>query len=177
MGKDLLTLLEEDVARCEEAIKNGNSIILWDLYNSLYPKYLKVVEGLNYGTQNHITKALQNVIFIKEKLELYMATLIREKEIESSRQSLVSINNTNNNSNSMNFNVTFTYARSKIENMTSLAEKEIKEVLEKVDELEKIVESQERRSSKWEKASDIIKWIADKGVDVGIALLPLLLQI
>ena len=28
-----------------------------------------------------------------------------------------------------------------------------------------------------ENAKEIIKWIADKGVDVGIALLPLLLQI
>ena len=28
-----------------------------------------------------------------------------------------------------------------------------------------------------ENAKEIVKWIADKGVDVGIALLPLLLQI
>ena len=46
-----------------------------------------------------------------------------------------------------------------------------------IDELEEIVKSSERRSKKWENAKKIIKWIADKGVDVGIALLPLLLQI
>ena len=46
-----------------------------------------------------------------------------------------------------------------------------------MDELEKIVKSPESRSKKWENAKGIVKWIADKGVDVGIALLPLLLQI
>ena len=46
-----------------------------------------------------------------------------------------------------------------------------------MDELEKIVKSSESRSKKWENAKEIIKWIADKSVDVGIALLPLLLRI
>lgn len=32
-------------------------------------------------------------------------------------------------------------------------------------------------NKKWENAKGIVKWIADKGVDVGIALLPLLMQI
>jgi len=47
----------------------------------------------------------------------------------------------------------------------------------KINELEKIVKSPDRKSKKWENAKGIVKWIADKGVDVGIALLPLLLQI
>ena len=46
-----------------------------------------------------------------------------------------------------------------------------------INELEKIVKSSDRKSKKWENAKGIVKWIADKGVDVGIALLPLLLQI
>lgn len=41
----------------------------------------------------------------------------------------------------------------------------------------KIVKSPESRSKKWENAKEIIKWIADKGAGVGIALLPLLLRI
>ena len=61
--------------------------------------------------------------------------------------------------------------------MSALPDTEIEEILNKIDELEKIVKSSERKSKKWENAKSIIKWIADKGVDVGIALLPLLLQI
>ena len=64
-----------------------------------------------------------------------------------------------------------------IENMSALPDAEIEEILYKINELEKIVKSSDRKSKKWENAKGIVKWIADKGVDVGIALLPLLLQI
>ena len=47
----------------------------------------------------------------------------------------------------------------------------------KISELERIINSSDRKTKKWENAKGIIKWIADKGVDVGIALLPLLLQL
>ena len=61
--------------------------------------------------------------------------------------------------------------------MTSLTESELRDILQKVDELEMIVQSQDRKTKKWEDAKEIIKWVAEKGVDVGIALLPLLLKI
>ena len=53
----------------------------------------------------------------------------------------------------------------------------LEEIHKRINELEKIVNSKESNSTKWSKAKDIIKWVADKGVDVGIALLPLLLKI
>lgn len=61
--------------------------------------------------------------------------------------------------------------------MSALPDSEIEEILNKMNELEKIIKSSDRKSKKWENAKGVIKWIADKGVDVGIALLPLLLQI
>lgn len=61
--------------------------------------------------------------------------------------------------------------------MSSLREDEIEEITSKIDEIERIVNSKDRKTKKWEKAKEIIKWIAEKGVDVGITLLPLLLQI
>ena len=61
--------------------------------------------------------------------------------------------------------------------MSSLREDEIEEITSKIDEIERIVNSKDRKTKKWEEAKEIIKWIAEKGVDVGITLLPLLLQI
>ena len=61
--------------------------------------------------------------------------------------------------------------------MSSLSENEIEEIQSKINALEEIVNSKESKSKKWSKAKDIIKWVADKGVDVGIALLPLILKI
>lgn len=84
---------------------------------------------------------------------------------------------TNTNENKIDINISFNDVRRKIENMSALPDAEIEEILHKIDELEKIVKSSDRKSKKWENAKGVIKWIADKGVDVGIALLPLLLQI
>ena len=61
--------------------------------------------------------------------------------------------------------------------MTSLKDSDIDEILEKINELERIVKSTDRKSKKWANAGEIIKWIADKGIDVGLTLLPLLMQI
>ena len=71
----------------------------------------------------------------------------------------------------------FSEVKNKVENMTSLPDSEIEEILSKITELEDIVNSSERKSKKWSKATDIIKWVADKGIDVGLTLLPLILKL
>ena len=87
--------------------------------------------------------------------------------------------NSNNNSNENNnsFITSFAEVRQKMETMTSLPDSELEEILHKISELEQIVNSTDRKSKKWENAKGIINWIADKGVDVGLSLLPLLQQI
>lgn len=47
----------------------------------------------------------------------------------------------------------------------------------KIDELEKIINMNEKKTIKWSCAKELLKWVADKGVDVGISLLPLFLKI
>lgn len=87
----------------------------------------------------------------------------------------VSVNNVNQNT--LLNNISFEDARNNIENMTALREEEINDIFEKIDEIEKLVLSTERKTKKWEKAKPIIKWIADKGVDAGMLMLQLLLKI
>lgn len=87
------------------------------------------------------------------------------------------VNITNNNENKNTMNVTFDSVRKTIDSMTSLPEEDIEEIQKRIGEIEEIVNSKETKSKKWSKAKEIIKWIADKGVDVGIALLPLILKI
>ena len=96
-------------------------------------------------------------------------------KVKQAPSTVVNINNKNENHNTMT--VSFDTARETVNNMTSLPDEDIQEVLKKIDELESIVKSPDGKSKKWSKAKSIIKWIADKGVDVGIAILPLLLQI
>lgn len=96
---------------------------------------------------------------------------------EAIPQSAPMVQITNTNENKVDINISFSDVRKEIENMSALPDVEIEEILNKINELEKIVKSSDRKSKKWENAKGIVKWIADKGVDVGIALLPLLLQI
>lgn len=174
-------MLHKDIAKCEEAMGRNDNDELYRLYELLYPKYLNQISGLNHGISGEREDAFSDIEFIKEMMEMQMAIIEQQEKYDSLKQSnvLINANNTNNNTNtnSMSVKVSFDEAKKEVENMSSLTDLEIEEVLKKIEELEQIVLSKDRRSKKWENAKGIIKWIADKGVDVGISLLPLLMQI
>lgn len=67
--------------------------------------------------------------------------------------------------------------REKIEDMTSLTNEETEEVLAKISEIEEVVKSNDKKKTKWEKIKPVLVWLADKSLDIGTALLPLLLKI
>ena len=107
---------------------------------------------------------------MKAKLETfqYQMNAIRLPEPASTQ-----VNVTTN----LNVNVTFEQVRSQIEDMSSLTNEETAEILQKVSEIEDVVKSNDTKKNKWEKAKPVLKWLADKSCDVGIALLPLMLKI
>ena len=55
---------------------------------------------------------------------------------------------------------------------SEFTDKEIDEILEKINEIENICKSNNRKTKKWEKVKKIIIWLMDKGVDVTIQLIP-----
>lgn len=152
-----------------------------------------------YNSYNDSDDLMSDVRKLKTKLEYNKAVLIDEngkdkqrakseqeqRELEKLRLQVelkktgITITNTNNNTNENNnyVSVTFESVRDKVNNMTSLPDEDIEEIQKRIGEIEEIVNSKETKSKKWSKAKEIIKWIADKGVDVGIALLPLILKI
>ncbi len=76
----------------------------------------------------------------------------------------------------VNVTVTFEQVRSQIEDMTALSREQTDEILEKIDELEKISKENTSRKTKWEKVKPIIAFALDKGADVAIAILSLVMQ-
>jgi len=76
-----------------------------------------------------------------------------------------------------NVNISFEDVKKQIEDMSGLSDSETKDTLDKIDEIKTIVESKELKKTKWQKVKPILLWLADKSVDVGITLLPLLLKI
>ena len=61
--------------------------------------------------------------------------------------------------------------------MPALSTAETEEILQKIDELQTIIHSGDSKKSKWAKIKPFLTWLADKSVDVGITLLPLILKI
>ena len=78
---------------------------------------------------------------------------------------------------SQNVIISFEEAKKKIENMTALSADETKETIEKIDELKSIIDSKDNKKSKWQKIKPVLVWLANKSVDVGMTLLPLLLKV
>ena len=83
------------------------------------------------------------------------------------------IHNENNISNTL---LSFQDAKQEIENMSALTDDEIEEILQKINQLEGVVNSSDRKSKKWENAKGIIKWVADKSFDIAKVIIPLVLK-
>ena len=78
--------------------------------------------------------------------------------------------------NTLNISLSFEETKQKIEDMTALNREQTDEILAKIDELQKISKENISRKSKWEKVKPIISFAVDKGADVAIAILSLVLQ-
>lgn len=159
-----------------------------DLYMSVTAKYHSYVPQLGEGLYQYFAEQGFYDEVTGESLEYNLRKIYNKlvtfrslnypglgAAITNTPNTVVTITNTNQNQNTMT--VSFDAVRDKVNNMTSLPDEDIEEIQNRIDEIEEIVNSKETKSKKWSKAKEIIKWIADKGVDVGIALLPLLLKI
>ena len=60
--------------------------------------------------------------------------------------------------------------------MPGLTEKETSELRDKINELERINSEKISRKKKWEKIKPIASFVLDKGVDVAVPILSLILQ-
>lgn len=189
---DFKVMYEADLELLKNAIsdsenKETSESEKLQLYKMITAKYHSYVPKLSDGLYSYIQAyALYDDVYEEDLFhnlnQIYNKMLsfkalgypsLKEKVPQNSP--MVQITNTNENI--IDISVSFSDVRKEIENMSALTDTEIDEILSKINDLEKIVESSDRKSKKWDKAKDIVKWIADKGVDVGIALLPLLLQI
>ena len=148
--------------------KYGAYVPEWD--KGLYGYVLKF--GFNYELIGK-SSLLHNLQLMKAKLEGYAIGFERPKLRNYAPPNSVNVSNTNE----INVSVSFETVKEQIENMTSLTDKETEEILEKIKELEQIINSKEKKKNKWERTKSVLVWLADKSCDVGMALLPLLLKI
>lgn len=180
MKDEFKKIIDQDIAIGKQIIEKHDVSAGKEIHRRLKSKYNAIISGFDGGLHDLFyddtgEKCLENIKTMIEKLELFKA--MEYVNVYSQDASGITINNNNTNSNSVEMNMSFEMARETVENMTALPDSEVGEILLKIQELEKIVKSDERKTKKWENAKPIIKWVADKGIDVGKVLLPLVLQI
>lgn len=111
----------------------------------------------------------ENLQMMKAKLETY--------KLQMNAVSTESVGHQINVTTNVNISVSFDEVREKIEDMSTLSREQTNEILAKINELEEISKERSSRKTKWEKVKPIITFALDKGVDVAIAILSLVMQI
>lgn len=131
--------------------------------------------GFAYDILN-IDSLKENLSMMKPKLEAFKygwnASIKPLGQIPTNTPDVNVTVNTN-----VTVHITFEQVRAKIEDMSSLTEEQTKEALEKVSEIEAIVNGDGNKKSKWNRIKPILTWLADKSFDVGMVFLPLLLKL
>lgn len=89
-------------------------------------------------------------------------------------------NNTNTNTSSSSVNeliiLKYEEIKEEIENNTFLDDESKKVLIDKLNEIEKIKNSSESKSKKWNMAKSIFTFVLDKGADIAIMFIPKILE-
>lgn len=178
--------IKADKKRIDDALSLDDEQTLIETHMYIHAKYGAYIPDWTDSLHCYIEKrqfqmgvskaaAIHNLKIMKAKLDGYAAGF--EKPSNKSYVPSNSVNVNVSNTNEVNISVTFESVKQQIENMTALTDKETEEILTKIAELEEIINGNDKKKTKWEKAKSMLIWLADKSFDVGMTLLPLLLKI
>lgn len=183
MPKDFYAMICSDIKRIEES-GSLSSEERFRLHRELDGRYQACIKdwykGL-WGSNKAATIIYYNSLHdspssVQENLEIIKAKL----ETYSYGMNAISLPDPPATNITVNTNVSislsFEEAKHKIEDMTALNREQTDEIVAKIDELEKISKENISRKSKWEKVKPIISFALDKGADVAIAILSLIMQ-
>ncbi len=169
-------LSEEEIQQLYHSITNYYSNKIRNLGDNLYG-YIK--KSNFYVTDNIGFDSIKdNLIRLKYKLEsFYDDGCINQLEQLPSTQ--VQITNQNELSSKINIDINIEYekAKEKIDNNPNLSDEDVEELNNKLEELKSIIESKDSKRKKWNSAKSIFQFVMDKGFDVAIAFLPLMLNL
>lgn len=194
MSKDLDEFLNQipvDLERIDNIIKNGTKLECLKLHRELDARYQTCIKdwylsmwGVVRNSNSTIyieyaciedshSEIVENLEMMRTKIETYHKYRVNAIDSPTSKQQMTQINVTTN----VSVNITFEQARSEVTEMSSLTDEQTREVLEQIDEIERIIKTGSSKKSKWEQIKPVLKWLADKSYDLGKTILPLLLKI
>lgn len=152
-------------------VKSGKSIIP----TLIFDDPINTFQYINGWEPRRIDrKILESII---KKIKIHIKSLIEESGETLNKRFGPTYNNTINNiigdSNNINFGTMYGDAITKIEKST-LSQEEKNEIINQIELIKMIIESNDSKEKKWLKLKNIGKWIFDKSFEVGISLLPII---
>ena len=148
-----IVTLDEEEDTFEEYFNDGMEEILEDLRRLI--DELEDIDDISSKPKNNISSNIPYINF----------------NVDASNKNTIS--NTISNTFSIK---TSKEVREEIENNTYLDDKAKKELLEKLNEIEALENSKDNKSKKWDIGKKILGFILDKGADVAISYIPLIIQ-
>lgn len=176
----LIKEVYSDIEKCRLIIKSKNCKKSDELLNLLSPIYSDYISEIkenvdfywNYRECNN-DKGLEKLALFLRKLEVFYSNGCKSTVgLEKSEASGTKINEfTNNSFTSINnklvtIQLGIKKTREKLKKDESLAEEEVYEISEKIDEIERIVNLKEPRNIKWIKLRPIFEWLLTKEIDI-----------
>lgn len=154
-----------------------------ETYKNITAKYNNYVPNFSDGLYGYYKESnffedvkgdslFQNLKNIREKMSTYKNLNFPNLIKENKSNPMLQINNNN----VMEINLTFEQLKDRVENITSVNDEEIDEILDKINQIEEICKSKDRKTKKWEKIKKILVWIMDKGIDVSIQVIPTIIN-
>lgn len=176
-----------DIQKIDNALKDADPHEMEELHRYLDGKYQYCVANWGNSMYGYIAghgfkydfldpgSIKDNLSTMKPKLEAFIYGWNTTASPGYARSSDVNV--TVNNTNTVNISVSFEEARKQVEDMSSLTDEQTQEVLERIDEIERVINTDASKKTKWEKIKPVLVWLADKSYDLGKTILPLLLKI
>lgn len=178
-------IIDDDIASIEQAINSDDIEQMKNIHMSIEGRYAAYIPTLGlsmYGYNEQFgfdyefigkESLKHNLSLMKARIEGYSRNF-PVMSVQSAPQNNVSVNVPVTNE--ININITFEQAKQQIEDMPGLNDADTEELKNKIDDLENISKESISKKKKWEKVKPILSFALDKGADVAIAIMSLILQ-
>lgn len=178
-------IIRIDIDNISTAVETDDENKLRELHVYLDGKYSSYIPnwGMStYGYNNQFgysyefldkSSLIHNLSVFKAKLSGYLCDFAT---IKQSSSPMNSVNVNVSNSNEIVVNISFDDARKRIDEMPGLDDTATEEIKGKINELENISNENVPKKKKWEKVKPILAFALDKGADVAITIMVLILQ-
>lgn len=184
--KEFLEMVENDIARIDQAVQSGTNAERLELFREIDGKYQSCVmnwynsmwetskEGkyiFYWELKGRPEEVTDNLKYAKAKLQTYRFQM-NAVAVPQQPQTNISVTNTNQ----VNIGITFEEARQRIDDMTALDNDQANELKNTISELEAISKEKSSRRAKWEKVKPIIAGVLKFGADAALIVLQAVLQ-